>query len=135
MLKWSRNSRTTCSPSSCAQQAVVDEDAGQLIADRLVDQHRRDRGIDAAGKAADHPAPADLLADFLARLGAERGHGPVAPEAGDLVDEIGDQLRPVGGVGDLRVEHQAVERRFSSAISAKGAFSDIATRRKPGGSR
>ena len=31
------------SASSCAQQAVVDEHAGELVADRLVDQHRRDR--------------------------------------------------------------------------------------------
>ena len=31
------------------QQAVVDEDAGELLADRLVDQHRRHREVDAAG--------------------------------------------------------------------------------------
>jgi hypothetical protein len=31
-----------------AQQAVIDEDAGQLVADRTVDQRRRHRGIDAA---------------------------------------------------------------------------------------
>ncbi len=30
------------------QQAVVDEHAGELLADRLVDQHRRDRRVDAA---------------------------------------------------------------------------------------
>ena len=41
-------------------QAVVDEDAGQLVADRLVDQHRGDRRIDAAGEAADDAALADL---------------------------------------------------------------------------
>ena len=41
-------------------QPVVDEDAGELVADRLVDQHRRDRGIDAAGEAADHPPVAHL---------------------------------------------------------------------------
>src|SRR6188472_2927895 len=34
-------------------QAMVDENASQLLADRLVDQQRRDRGIDAAGEAAD----------------------------------------------------------------------------------
>ena len=44
-------------------QAVVDEDAGQLIADRFVDQHRGDRAVDAARQAADHPPVADLLAD------------------------------------------------------------------------
>ena len=44
-------------------QAVVDEDAGQLLADRLVDQHRGDGGIDAARQAADDAALADLRAD------------------------------------------------------------------------
>ena len=67
-----------------AQQAVVDEDAGELVADRLVDQHRGDGGIDAAGEAADHLAAADLRADALDRLGAEAGHGPVAAAAADL---------------------------------------------------
>ena len=89
-------------------QAVVDEDAGQLVADRLVDQHRGDRRIDAAGQAADHPALADLGADRRARLGAEGGHRPVALQAGDVVDEVADQPRAVGRVDDLGVEHQAV---------------------------
>jgi hypothetical protein len=31
-----------------AQQTVIDEDAGELIADRLVDQERRDGRVDAA---------------------------------------------------------------------------------------
>ena len=30
------------------EQAVVDEDARQLVADRLVDEQRRDGGVDAA---------------------------------------------------------------------------------------
>ena len=30
------------------QHAVIDEDAGELVADRFVDQHRGHRGIDAA---------------------------------------------------------------------------------------
>ena len=73
-----------------AHQAVVDEDAGELVADRLVDQHRRDRRIDAAGEAANHPPLADLGADRFARLGAERRHRPVALQPGDVVDEIAD---------------------------------------------
>ena len=36
------------------QQAVVDEHALQLIADRLVQQHGHHRGVDAARQAADH---------------------------------------------------------------------------------
>ena len=31
-----------------AHQAVIDENAGQLVADGFVDQHGRDGGIDAA---------------------------------------------------------------------------------------
>ena len=86
-------------------QAVVDEDAGELVADRLVDQHRGDRGIDAAGKAADHPALADLLADAAIACSRMR-HRPVAGKAGDLVDEIGEKLCAVRRVHDLGVEHQ-----------------------------
>ena len=83
---------------------MIDEHAGELVADRLVDQHRRDRGIDAAGQSADHPALADLRADFLDRLLAEGAHGPVAVEPGDLADEIADQLGAVGRMHHLGVE-------------------------------
>ena len=44
-----------------AHQAVVDEDAGQLVADRLVDEQRRHARVDAAGEPADdlaRPRPA-----------------------------------------------------------------------------
>jgi hypothetical protein len=37
-----------------AQQAVIDEDAGQLFADRALNQRRSDRGIDAARKTENH---------------------------------------------------------------------------------
>jgi hypothetical protein len=46
-----------------AHEAVVDEDAGQLLADRLVDQQRRDARVHAARQAADDLPVADLLAD------------------------------------------------------------------------
>jgi hypothetical protein len=71
-------------------EAVVDEDAGQLLADGLVDQHRGDRAVDAAGEAADRPSANDLLADLGDFGPAELGHGPVAGEAADVADEIGD---------------------------------------------
>ena len=88
---------------------MVDEHAGQLLADRLVDQHRRDRAVDAARQAADHLALADLRAD-VGDLGlAIGGHRPVAGAAADVADEIGDQLAAVGRVHDLGVELSAVE--------------------------
>ena len=90
------------------QHAVIDEHAGELVADRFVDQHRGDGGIDAAGEAADHPALADLRADLLDRLLAEGAHGPVAGEARDLAHEIADQFGAVRRVHHFGVEHQAV---------------------------
>jgi hypothetical protein len=63
------------------QHAVVDEHAGELVADGLMDQHCGDCRVDAAGEAADHPALADLRADLFDRLLAEGAHGPVAGEA------------------------------------------------------
>ena len=48
-----------------AQQAVVDEDARDLGADRLDEQRRHHGRIDAAGQAADDA----VLADPLAQLG------------------------------------------------------------------
>ena len=91
------------------QQAVVDEHAGELLADRFVDQHRRHRGVDAAGQPADHPALADLLADLLDRLVAERAHRPVAVAADDLADEIAQQRRAMRRVHDLEMELRRVE--------------------------
>ena len=79
-----------------AEQPVVDEDTGELVADRLVDQHRRDRGIDAAGEATDHPALADFLPDPLDRLVAEGRHRPVAGAAGDAWAKLARILPPSG---------------------------------------
>ena len=51
-----------------AQHAVVDEDAGQPLADGAVHQHGRDGGIHAAGKPADRVAfRADRLANIARR--------------------------------------------------------------------
>src|SRR3954452_15595430 len=90
------------------QQAVIDEHAGELIADSLVNQHGGHPSIDAAPQAADHLALADLLADFLDRLFAEGAHGPVPGEACDLAHEIADQFGAIRRVHHFGVEHQAV---------------------------
>src|SRR3546814_8315401 len=62
-----------------AHQAVIDEDAGELIADRLVDQHRRDGAVDAAGKAANHLPLAHLLADLRDLGGRSAEHTSELP--------------------------------------------------------
>ena len=91
-----------------AHEPVVDEHAGELVADRLVDEHGRDRRIDAARQAADHARLADLRANAGDLLVAESGHRPVAFEAGDLEQEIGEEFRAVGRVNHLRMEHRGV---------------------------
>ena len=75
-----------------AQQAVVDEDAGQLVADRAVDQRRGDARIDAAGQAEDHLVVADLLADARHRLVDVVAHHPVGLRAADVEHEAVEQL-------------------------------------------
>ena len=90
------------------QQAVIDEDAGELVADRLVDQDGRDGAIDAARQAADHLRVADLLADRGDGLLAVAGHRPVAGEARDA-DEVLEERRALGRVVDLGVELHGVE--------------------------
>ena len=50
-----------------AHEAGVDEHARELRPDRLVHERGRDRGVDAAGQAADDPLGADLRADRVDR--------------------------------------------------------------------
>ena len=92
-----------------AHQAVIDEDAGELKPDRLVDQHRGDGAVDAAGEAADDAALAYLRAD-IGELGLPIfRHRPVAGQAADVADEIGEQFAAVRRVHDLGVKHQGEE--------------------------
>ncbi len=64
-----------------AHQPVIDEDAGQLVADGAVHEQRRDGAVDAAGEAAEHLLVADLGADALDLLLDHRGGGPRAGRA------------------------------------------------------
>ncbi|QYU67016.1 AAA family ATPase [Leptolyngbya sp. 15MV] len=91
-----------------AHQPVVHIDAGELVADRLVDQHGGNRGIHAAGQPADHAPVADLGADLRDHLGAEGAHRPVAGAAADEMGEVPQQGRAVRRVHDLRMEHRTV---------------------------
>ena len=92
-----------------AHEAVVDEDAGELIADCLVDEQRRNCGVDAAGERAEDPLGADLGADPLHLLLDHGGGRPGGRRIGDAVEEVLQHVLPVRGVHDLRVELDAVE--------------------------
>ena len=79
-----------------AHEAVVDEDAGELVADRLVQEHGRDRRIDPARQAADDARLADLSANAGDLLGAEGRHRPVALETGELERKLAMSFAPSG---------------------------------------
>ena len=93
---------------AAAHQAGIHEDAGQLVADRFMDQDGGHRRIHAARQAADHLALADLLADLLDHGGAECVHVPVRLDAGNVQDEIADHVRPARGMRHFGMELDAV---------------------------
>ena len=88
---------------------MIDEYAGELLADRFVDEDRGDGGIDPARQSADHPALADLAADLIDRFELERAHRPVAGAAGDLAHEVAQQRRAVRRMHDFEMELRRVE--------------------------
>ena len=116
-------------PLTRPQQAGVDENAGQLIADRLVQQHRRDCGIDATREAAHDLAVPDQPADFVDRLRSELCHRPVATAAGDLMGEVAQQLGALGCVHDLGMEQHAVKP--AAVVGDGGIGRRFARRHRP----
>ena len=87
-----------------AHQPVVDVDAGQPVADRAMDERRRDGRVDAARQRADDQAVRAGLArvgvDALADLGDRRvdevGRRPGRRWARDADDEVAQHVRPRG---------------------------------------
>ena len=85
-----------------AQQPVVDEDAGQLVADGAVDERRRHARIDPAREAENHLLGADLRADAGDGLGDVIAHHPVGPGAADVEHEALEHRRAAGWCASLR---------------------------------
>ena len=106
-------------------QAVVDVDAGQLVADRLVDEQRRDGGVDPAGERAEHALLADLRADALDLLLDHGGGRPGRAGAGDARRGSSSAppgraacARPRGGTGRRRSRAPAPRRPRSACSGA-----------------
>ncbi len=127
-----------------AQQTVVHEDAGQLLADGLGQHGSADGGIDAAGQGAEHFSVADLFAQSLDVVFHEGVHLPVAGAAADIVDEVTENFRAVRGVEDLGVELHGVEAaclilrgshrtvgRVGHDLEARGGLLDVVVMAHP----
>ena len=102
-----------------AHQAVVDEDAGELLADRPVDEQRRDRGVDAAGEAADHaarrrPGRGSRRPARRSPTAATTARSQPATSRRKRVEDLGAVAacgRPRGGTGSRRGRARATRRR------------------------
>ena len=70
-----------------AQQAVIDEHAGQLLADRTMQQRADDGRIDAAGQTEQHLVAPDLLAHARDRVRDDVAGLPARLAAADLAHE------------------------------------------------
>jgi hypothetical protein len=106
-----------------AHQAVIDEHAGELVADGAVDEQRGHRGIDAAGEPADDVRVAHLRADPADLVLDDRRRRPGLLAAADLREEAREDLLAVRGVHDLGVKLDAVDaaRRVLDGGDRRGA--------------
>ena len=86
---------------------MVDENARQLVADGLLHDRRRNGGIDATGKATDHPLVANLLTNQGDLVVDDIGVRPGRFQPGDLVEEVLQNLLAILGVQHLGVELHA----------------------------
>ena len=97
-----------------AQQSVVDEDARELLADRLVHEQRRHGRVDAARQRAQDALMPDLCADPRHLLLDHRGRRPAGRRLGRAVEEVLQHVHAVRGVDDLGMELDAVEAALRS---------------------
>ena len=88
---------------------MIDEDAGELVADGAMDQRRRHARIDAAGQAQDHIVGANLRADFFHCFGNVVGHVPLRLAAANFMHEAAQDGLALAGVRHFRMELQGVE--------------------------
>ena len=103
--------------SSGAQQAVVDEDAGEPIADRAVDERRDDRRVDAAARARRRRAASPTRSRMRGDLALDEVlHRPVGLARRRRGARSSRRISlPVDAVRDLGMELHAVERPLAVA--------------------
>ena len=118
-----------------AEQAVVDENAGEALADGQVDQHGGDRGVDAAGQGANDARPAPTCSRSMAVVASmKERHGPDTLEAADAEEKVFQDLGTLGGCAGLR--GGTAPRRAAagpSRIAPVGQVSLLPMTSNPGG--
>ena len=104
-----RTCRITCVGLVLAQQAVVDEHAGQPVADRAWISAAATDESTPPDRPRMHLVAADLRADRGDRLVDVVGHVPVAAAAADVVHEAREDRLALLRVRDLGMELHGVE--------------------------
>ena len=92
----------------------------QALADGAVQQHGHDRGVNAAGKGADHVLVAGLIGHFLDHAFHKGRHGPVGLDADNLEQEVLEHAFAVHAVVHFGVELHSVD--FALFISHGSDF-------------
>ena len=94
-----------------SQQAVVDQDAGELIADRPAEQGCHHGGVHATGETTDHPVAAHSLPQRVDHRGGEVVEPPGTRAAAGGLEEVGEDLPAGRRVGDLGMELKPEHRQ------------------------
>ncbi len=101
-----------------AQQSMIDEDAGELLADRARDQRCGDRRIDPARERADDLVAPDFNANLVDGAIDERLHLPIVGQPRNPVQEVAKDRRSGLRVHHLGVKLHAVD--FALRITHRG---------------
>ncbi len=95
------------------QQAVIDEHADELFADRPMQERRNHRGIDAARKSQQHAALPHLRPHARDRIVDDGADGPERLRAADVAHEAFEQTHALARVRNLGMElHTVIAARF-----------------------
>ena len=117
------------------EQAVVDEEAGELVSNSLVYKRCCHGGVNAAGERADDAVATDLLTDLCDLLFDDVVGGPGGLQACHIVEEVLQGDLAVVGVFHLGCHCTPPSLRDSSTNAATDAPGVFASTSKPSGLR
>ena len=116
-------------------ESVIDEDAGELIADGAVDEERGDRGVDPARERAQDLGVSHLCADPPDRVLDDVERRPIGQEAAALVEEALQDVLPPRRVRHLGMELDREQGALGVLHRRDRDRSVRAVTRKPSGAR
>ena len=107
------------------KKTVVHENASEIMADRLVQQHRSHCRIDSAAQTENDLVVANLLAQLLYGCVNERRRGPFTFASANSESEVGQHLSSFYRMENLRVELYSVSLLI---LEMEGSIDNIISR-------